>query len=201
MSYGFTIKAWPRRREGAVAGEISIFDVFAPLTLGCLVDLVAICQSIDEAQRQGFGAEVGAVVEHFPHEVLGETTSFGDTADDLIELRVDQTLHRLGVRSGKPLFGIAVDRVLELVPLPHLRLDPELFQGPGKERNLVAKSGKPNIPGRLQEDLVEGCGQVVAAVTGTELAESLRVGDGLLAALAESQNRIAQLLQRPQAAG
>ena len=83
--------------------------------------------------------------------------------------------------------------------LSPLGSDAELVEQAAQQRRLDQDAGQAERADRLQVDLLEGGGEIVAARAGAELAEAVGIGVGELALRAEARDRGAQLLALCQA--
>jgi len=91
-------------------------------------------------------------------------------------------------------FGQQIHRGLEFFAMVEFRDYPEKIERPPQERGIGIKAGQPDIPQRLQPDLVEGGRQIIGASSGAELAKAIGKSESEFALAAERGDCIAHFL-------
>src|SRR5262245_2324572 len=103
-------------------------------------------------------------------------------------------MRRRELRVGERVGGVLVDAALV-----DGRLDAEAVEQPAQQRGLDHDAGEAERAERLQMNLVESSGQIVAEHAWAKLAEAVGMGIGELALIAKARERGAQLLRLGQA--
>ena len=180
-----------------VTTDVLLDDVRTDSLAHCVVDVVAITKTIDQACLERLIGEQRRPVDERSHAVAVEVPVRGDAGHHLIHHRLDDAPRRFPVSIGETTLGEQVGGVLVFVPLGELRCDAGLVEGPTQERHLDGDARETHIAGGLQPDLVAERRQVVADGAVVELPEGLRPGDGELALAAEVADGLTQFLGPP----
>ena len=141
------------------------------------------------------------MIDQAPHLRRGQLPPFRDPCHQLATQCVQQRVELLAARSRQLAVGQGLHGRLELGATQDLEPDAQAGQQVAGQRHLHREPGQPDQAYRLQIDLVEGGGEIVALVARAELAETVGRGNRELAAGPEALDRIAQFLGRAQAVG
>src|SRR6185437_1731198 len=166
------------RRAGAEGGErvVAIAD---------MIDQMRLHRLIDQQRRP---------VDELLHRIGAELAVLGNAGDDLAVERLQQPLQLVALCGGHRGFGQRVGRVLVLLAMLEIGDDAELVERAAQIGKLGAQADEADGTERLQPDLVERRGEIVAARARGQLAEGVGIGHRALALGAKRCDRIAQLL-------
>ena len=183
------VEAVPARRPHVAAGGDAL------LGLQPALELVLVDELVHEPRVERARGDVGPAVEQLAHAGGRLLAAFRDGLHVLTVEAVDERGRLLAVRSGEAFLRELVGGVLVLAHSLELGLDPQLVQGPAKERDLGAEPVHEHERLRHRVDLAARGGEVVLRVAG-----GLQVRVRGLARLAEAGDRVPQLLHLPPAA-
>ena len=163
------------------------------------IDLVAVAKPIDQPCLERLRRCERRVVDDLADGGRVETASCRDVRHDRLGGRLGEPARHLPPGVGHLAAEKRVGRGLVLVTLRELRLDAQPVERVPNEHGPRDHPGEADIAARLQPDLLERRGQVVADVADAELAEALRPGNRDLPGSAKPRNGVAQLAREGEA--